>query len=92
MTRRSGVRRRHGGLCATAALILGWSLLVAADLRAQEQAGRIAGRLQREDGTSIGGVSLLLNDIGATAISDRSGEFSFPNVPPGKLHPDNRAG
>ena len=78
------VRRRRHGLGAAVVLILGWSLLVADDLRAQEQAGRIAGRLQHEDGTAIGGVSLLLNDTGITAITDRRGEFSFPNVPPGK--------
>ena len=80
----NGVRRRRHGLCATAVLIVGWSLLVAEDLRAQEQAGRIAGRLQHEDGTAIGGVSLLLNETGVTAITDRRGEFSFPSVPAGK--------
>ena len=50
---------------------------------AQEQTGRIEGRILRADGSSVAGASVLLNETSATAITGSDGAFSFSGVPAG---------
>lgn len=52
-------------------------------IAAQVRGGRIDGRVVREDGSSVAGVSVVLNETSATALTSTTGEFSFGNVPPG---------
>ncbi|MEA2560905.1 MAG: iron complex outerrane recepter protein [Acidobacteriota bacterium] len=49
---------------------------------AQEQ-GRIEGRVTREDGSGITGVSVRLDQLDQVVLSDAMGNFAFADVPPG---------
>jgi outer membrane receptor for ferrienterochelin and colicins len=51
--------------------------------RAQEENGRIEGRLIRSDGRGIPGASVVLINTAATDLTDTNGEFSFANLTPG---------
>ncbi|MCI0551094.1 MAG: carboxypeptidase-like regulatory domain-containing protein, partial [Anaerolineae bacterium] len=59
------------------------SLFVSDIAVSQEANGRIQGRVVRADGSGVGGVSVVLNETGATDITKGTGEFSFQDVPPG---------
>ncbi len=50
----------------------------------QERSGRIEGRILRENGEAVGGVSVVLNETSATAITGNDGRFSFSGIPPGR--------
>ena len=50
---------------------------------AQEQTGRIEGRIVRSDGGSVAGAAVVLNETGATAITGSDGAFSFSGIPLG---------
>jgi len=50
---------------------------------AQRNTGRIEGRIVRENGSGIEGATVVLNQTGGSAITGRSGEFSFDNLPAG---------
>jgi iron complex outermembrane receptor protein len=50
---------------------------------AQQGSGRIEGRVVREDGSGVGGVSVVLNELSLTDITQVSGIFAFSNVPAG---------
>ena len=50
----------------------------------QERPGRIEGRISRENGEAVGGVSIVLNETTATAITGSDGRFAFSGVPPGR--------
>jgi outer membrane receptor protein involved in Fe transport len=52
-------------------------------LVAAQNAGRIQGRVTHENGTTVVGVTVVLNETSATALTSTSGEFSFNGVPPG---------
>jgi iron complex outermembrane receptor protein len=67
--------RRTSLLCAGA-------LLTSALTTAQET-GRIEGRVVRADGTPVGGVSVVLNELSLTDITDANGGFGFSAVPAG---------
>jgi len=45
--------------------------------------GSIQGRVAREDGTGLGGVSVVVNELGLAELTDTQGNFSFNAVPPG---------
>ena len=47
---------------------------------AQEGVGRIEGRVVREDGTAIGGVSVVLLETSASEITGSNGTFSFSGI------------
>ena len=49
----------------------------------QTGTGRIKGRVIRADGSGVGGVSVVLNEIGATDITATNGAFFFDDVPEG---------
>ncbi len=49
----------------------------------QKGSGRIEGRIIRADGSGVGGVSVVLNETGATDISAGNGVFFFSDVPEG---------
>ncbi len=49
----------------------------------QQGNGRIKGRVIRADGSGVAGVSVVLNEIGATDITDANGAFFLNDVPEG---------
>jgi iron complex outermembrane receptor protein len=59
------------------------SLLFSSTLAFPQEAGRIEGRVLGADGAPLGGVSVVLNELTLTAITDANGSFSFAPVPPG---------
>lgn len=56
---------------------------MASDAGAQPRTGRIEGQVVRENGDRIPGVSVVLNETSATALTGADGRFSFASVPPG---------
>jgi len=52
-------------------------------VRAQDEKGRIEGRLVRKDGKGVVGASVLLNQIGETHLTGPNGVFSFSDLPLG---------
>lgn len=68
--------KRFVGLC----LLL---LLAGSGLAMAQEQGRIEGRVTREDGTGISGVSVRLDQLGQVVLSDAEGNFAFADVPPG---------
>ncbi len=62
--------------------VLLFSPLFAVTTFAQET-GRITGRVAREDGTGVGGVTVVINEIAMADITDQGGSFAFDNVPVG---------
>ena len=49
----------------------------------QQSTGRIEGRVVRDDGSGVGGVSVVLNELSFTDITEASGTFHFSSVPTG---------
>ena len=45
--------------------------------------GQIEGKVSREDGKGVGGVTVVLNETGAVEVTNNSGTFNFDGVPPG---------
>jgi iron complex outermembrane receptor protein len=62
--------------------ILAISALALSPLAAQDS-GSIQGRLARQDGTGIGGASVILDQTGESATSARDGSFRFTGLAPG---------
>ena len=62
--------------------VLAFIPLFSATTFAQES-GRIAGRVAREDGTGVGGVTVVINEVSMADITDQGGSFAFDNVPVG---------
>ena len=60
---------------------LALGLLFAATTVAQQETGRIEGRVTREDGSSVGGVTVVINEISAAEITDGDGNYAFRGVP-----------
>jgi iron complex outermembrane receptor protein len=48
-----------------------------------QETGRIAGRVARDDGTGVGGVTVVINEISMVHTTDQRGTFAFDNVPAG---------
>jgi iron complex outermembrane receptor protein len=48
-----------------------------------QETGRIEGRVVRADGTPVGGVSVVVNELSLTDITDANGAFGFAAVPVG---------
>ncbi|MEL7059452.1 MAG: TonB-dependent receptor [Acidobacteriota bacterium] len=46
-------------------------------------AGDVAGSISRDDGSTIGGVTVVLSELGMVEITDDDGVFRFANVPAG---------
>lgn len=70
------------------ALCLVLGLICAVPLDAQSTAGRILGSVRDQSGGAIGAATITVTDIDRgsvrTTISDASGEYNVPNLPPGK--------
>ena len=64
-------------LCA-----VGLILLLASPALAQGN-GRIEGKVTREDARGIGGVTVVVSELGAVEITSGDGSFKFNNVPSG---------
>src|SRR5262245_43223222 len=58
-------------------------LLAVAGLAMAQDAGRIEGRVTREDGSGISGVSVRLDQLDQVVLTDAEGNFAFAGVPPG---------
>jgi iron complex outermembrane receptor protein len=56
---------------------------LSADVATAQETGRITGRIVREDGTGLGGVTVVVNEISAADITDSDGTFVFDRVPAG---------
>ncbi len=63
-------------------LFLALGLLSTALAFAQE-AGSIVGRVTREDGSGVGGVTVVIIETSAAEITDSGGNYAFNNVPVG---------
>ncbi|HJS73200.1 MAG TPA: TonB-dependent receptor plug domain-containing protein, partial [Vicinamibacteria bacterium] len=68
--------RRRPSLLWVAALLFPVSAIA-------QETGRIEGRVVREDGTPVSGVSVVVNERSLTAITDANGAFAFTSLPPG---------
>jgi iron complex outermembrane receptor protein len=49
----------------------------------QDRPGRIEGRVLRSDDSAVSGVSVVLNELSMTTITDANGAFAFGGVAPG---------
>lgn len=58
-------------------------LLAAVGLAVAQENGRIEGRVTREDGSGMAGVSVRLDQVDQVVITDNQGRFAFVDVAPG---------
>jgi iron complex outermembrane receptor protein len=58
-------------------------LLLGAGLAPAQQNGRIEGKVTRQDGTGLGGVSVRINELDQSVLTDSSGAYTFDGVPAG---------
>ncbi len=58
-------------------------LLLSSTWALAQGSGRLEGRITRPDGRGLGGVSVVLNELGAAEITDAKGNFAFAAVPAG---------
>jgi outer membrane receptor for ferrienterochelin and colicins len=58
-------------------------LLLGAGLALAQGGGRIEGKVTREDGTPLAGVSVRIDELGLSALTDPDGAYVIDNVPPG---------
>ncbi|HYH47557.1 MAG TPA: carboxypeptidase regulatory-like domain-containing protein, partial [Thermoanaerobaculia bacterium] len=66
--------------------VVAWCLLLllsGSGLAVAQEQGRIEGRVTREDGSGITGVSVRLDQLDQVVLSDAMGDFAFADVPPG---------
>ena len=66
--------------------VVAWCLLLlltGSSLAVAQEQGRIEGRVTREDGSGITGVSVRLDQLDQVVLSDAMGNFAFADVPPG---------
>ena len=59
-----------------------WMLLIAAPSWAHDS-GAIQGSVERDNGKGIGGVTVVLSEMGRVEITDGNGNFRFASVPAG---------
>ena len=64
-------------------IVFGACTLLSSVLASPQETGRIEGRVVRADGTPVGGVSVVLNELSLTDITDANGAFAFSAVPAG---------
>jgi outer membrane receptor for ferrienterochelin and colicins len=65
-------------------LILVFSLLLlGAGLAFAQGSGRVEGKVTRQDGTGLGGVSVRITELDQSVLTDSSGAYVFEGVPPG---------
>ncbi len=57
--------------------------LVVCPMAMAQGSGRIEGSIARESGAGIGGVAVIVNEIGAAELSQPDGSFRFSGVPAG---------
>jgi len=58
-------------------------LLLGAGLALAQGTGRIAGKVTRQDGTPLAGVSVRIADLDRSALTDSAGAYVIDGVPPG---------
>ena len=64
-------------------LLLALALLFSIPAFALQEAGGVVGRVTREDGSPVGGVTVVIIETSAVQITDSGGNYSFNNVPVG---------
>lgn len=57
--------------------------LAAGLLAAQDDRGQVFGRVARDTGAGLGGVTVVVGDTGLVILTDANGVFRFPHVPAG---------
>ena len=72
------LRRTVVSLC-----VVGLALAFCPGLAAAQESGRIEGRVVRDDGNGVAGVSVVLNETETTVITGSNGVFTFANIVPG---------
>ncbi|HLE71410.1 MAG TPA: TonB-dependent receptor plug domain-containing protein, partial [Vicinamibacteria bacterium] len=63
--------------------LFGACALLSSVLASPQETGRIEGRVVRADRTPVGGVSVVVNELSLTDITDANGAFTFSAVPAG---------
>jgi outer membrane receptor for ferrienterochelin and colicins len=58
-------------------------VLLGAGMAFAQEAGRIEGKVTRQDGTALGGVSVRLQEVDEVVLTDSSGSYAFESVAPG---------
>ncbi|HSK80728.1 MAG TPA: carboxypeptidase-like regulatory domain-containing protein, partial [Thermoanaerobaculia bacterium] len=58
-------------------------LLLGAGLAPAQETGRIEGKVSRTDGTAIGGVSVRIDELDRSVLTESDGSFVLTDVPPG---------
>lgn len=58
-------------------------LLLGAGLAPAQEMGRIEGKVTRTDGTALGGVSVRIDEVDRSALTESDGSFVLADVPPG---------
>jgi iron complex outermembrane receptor protein len=64
-------------------LVMGWMLVLVGGLVFAQETGRLEGRITRQDGAPLGGVSVRIDQLDQVALTDEGGVYSFPSVPAG---------
>jgi iron complex outermembrane receptor protein len=64
-------------------ILLGAGALLSSVLAFSQETGRIEGRVLRADGSPVPGVSVVVNELSLTEITDGNGAFTFSSVPVG---------
>ncbi len=59
------------------------ALLLLCAVPALAQSGQIEGKVSRPDGKAVGGVTVVVNELGAVEITGNDGRFAFRAVPAG---------
>lgn len=66
-------------ICVTALALL----LLGAGLGHAQETGRIEGKVSRTDGTAIGGVSVRIDELDRSVLTEADGSFVLTDIPPG---------
>jgi outer membrane receptor for ferrienterochelin and colicins len=66
--------------------VIALALLMMVGLASAQELGRIDGRVTREDGSGIQGVSVRIDQLDQVVFSDETGAFAFSSVPAGSYN------
>lgn len=68
---------------SSALFLVGLTLLLVAGPAVAQDTGQIEGKVVRDDGSGVGGVTVVLNEAGAAEITNDDGIFRFSGLPAG---------
>jgi iron complex outermembrane receptor protein len=64
-------------------ILCGAAVLLLLAVPALAQTGRVEGQVTRDDGTGVGGVTVVVSELGSVEITNDDGSYRFDGVPPG---------